>query len=351
MAEKKGKKAATKSGSGAKSKTAKEPAKKIKKPEPTTKKTKEVKSSPRPKPVDATVKPGEFVDEEFPNLLSRIDENYHQYVGSVLKHPIRQFQKSTVDDFLRSIETEGFPEAIAQAVDSRDYVKGNAWEKSRLDIMDQILPTGRLLAAILSEAVAQDSTLAVKWFAEASGSPKEISKTLVPVLQSEKDKNRWWAAIHLSRSAPETDGLLDVLLEALRSDWIAAKLDHSSSGMTGKGEAARAIARLNKRAKGADEALERELTREEIDAADAAEISGALYHLTGDLENTLDHLTAIAERILIEKRGTSLHGGDRDLLKTLDRLISKWKSSDKKDNSKLDKRVELLESEIRYHLY
>ncbi len=348
MAEKKAKKAASKSSPGNKKK-----GEKTTKSSDSAKATKAITSSPRPKTAEIPAKDeATFADEEFPNLPNSVDRKYHPYIASVLNHPIRQFQKSTVDDFVRSIETEGFPEAIAQAIDCRDYVKGNAWEKSRLDIMDQILPTGRNLTEILTDAVALDSTLAVKWFAEASGNPKEISKTLVPMLKSDKDKNRWWAAIHLSRSAPETEGLLDVLLEALRADWIAAKLDHSSSGMTGKGEAARALARLNKLAKGAGESLERELNREEIDAADAAEISGALYHLTGDLEKTLDHVTRIAERILIEKRGTSLHGGDRDLLKTLDRLISKWKSSDKKDKSnKLDKRVELLESEIRYHLY
>ena len=117
----------------------------------------------------------------------------------------------------------------------------------------------------MKKAVDADSTESVKWFADSSGNPKEIEEILVPVLKSDKDKNRWWAAMHLSRHAPDTEGLLEVLLEALKSDWIAMKIDNSSTGLTGKGEAAKALARLDKRAEDAAADLIEQLKKDIIE--------------------------------------------------------------------------------------
>ena len=290
-----------------------------------------------------------ILKEEFPNLLDKVDKKYHEYIESIVKNPIRQFQKSSVDEYLKLIEEKGLGVALGHAFDARDYTKGNTWEQAQMNVMNSILPQTKESNEIFKKAIEEDVADACKWFPEVNGNPKEIKECLEPKLKSEDDMCRYWAAIHLSKHGPDVENLADVLAEGLSKDWIAYKLEHSSSGITGKGECAKALARLSDKAKPALEELEKQLSSETIDAADSSHISGALFHLTKDVNKTLALLANVAERVLKAKRGFSIHSGDKDMLNSLKNMIERWKKLEDKDES-LEEKITVLESEIKYHL-
>jgi hypothetical protein len=267
-----------------------------------------------------------------------------------LKNPIKNFQGSTVEEFIALISEQGLPAAVAKGVDSRDYTKGNTWEQARMNIMNALLPSPKLQAQILKEGIVKGHTQAVKWFPDACGNPREIIEVLQPVLKDKSAANRWWAAVHLSRYAPDSEGLVEVLTEALKAHWIANRLDNSASGLTGRGEAAKALARLGAKAQSTREVLFEQLGSEKVETADAAEIAGALNQITGEIDDIMKKLTEVAERMLTARRGTTLHGGDRELLRTLKHLIGRWKEKGKDVEGALAERVAVLEKEIQYHL-
>ncbi|MBX9671213.1 MAG: hypothetical protein K2X93_26735 [Candidatus Obscuribacterales bacterium] len=286
---------------------------------------------------------------EFSSVLKSIDNKYHDYVNSVINNPIRQFQ-STVDEYIKSIGDHGLPAVVAKAIDARDFTRGNSWEQANMNIMNALLPKSTVLNDLLKQAVAAGSVEAVKWYPEASGNPREIAEVLRPVLNHREAKNRWWAAIHLSKHAPDTDGLVPILTEAAQADWIALKLDNSSSGVTGKGEAAKALGRLGKKASDAAPALYELLDDQRLDSADAAQIASALAAISGDVNKIMSRVLPIAERVLTERRGMIIHGGDRELLTTVRNLLSKWHQSEGERSPVLKEKVALLENEIKYHI-
>lgn len=286
---------------------------------------------------------------EFESLFEKVDEKHHEYLRSVIKNPIMQFQKSSAADYLKLVEEKGLAEAAALAMDSRDYTKGNSWEQAQMNVMNAILPPPKMLKELLHEAVVDGNPLAVKWYAEVSGNPQEIIELLKPVLNYKDQTSRFWAAIHLSKHYQEADDLVPILTEGLSADWIAFKLEHSSTGMTGKGECAKALARLGKNGKSAKDELCKQLQGETIGAADASQIAGALYQMTGEIEPVLTDLSKIAERVLTEKRGTGLHTGDKDMLMSLKNMIKTWREKGESENEALKEKVALLENEINYH--
>lgn len=287
--------------------------------------------------------------EEFKELFSRIDKEHHEYLTSVIKNPIMQFQGSTVSEYLKLVEENGLPRAAAIALDSRDYSKGNAWEQAQMNVMNAILPQNRDLKPLIKKAVEDGSTRAVKWYPEVCGNPQEIVEVLKPVLSAPEPKRRFWAAIHLSKHYREAGDLVPVLIEGLSTDWVAFKQENSSTGITGRGECARALARLGKKGEPARAELEKQLKSPTIDAADASEIAGALYQLTQDAEPVLRDLAVVAERVLTQKRGFTLHSGDRDMLMSLKNLIKTWREAGKCGDESLEQKIALLESEIKYH--
>ncbi len=290
------------------------------------------------------------LDGEFKQLFDKVDSKYHDYLQSVINHPIRQFQHPTVDEYLNQIAELGLARAVARAIDCRDYARGNSWEQARMNIMNAILPQPRLLKDVLKEGVLQNCPEAIKWYPEASGNPKEIVDVLRPVLKDNEPKNRWWAAIHLSRHMVDEDGLVDTLIEAMQSDWVAYRYENSSSGISGRGEAAKALARLGNKASHARKMLYAQLDSKGIEPADAAQVAGALLAITGEVDEIMDKVTKLAEGVLTSRRGLELHGGDRELLSTLRNLIGKWKQSGKAKSDEVNAKVELLEKEIKYHL-
>lgn len=287
---------------------------------------------------------------EFPELFKKIDKKYHEYLTSVINNPWRQFQKSTVDDYLKSVEDHGLPRAVASAIDARDYTRGNSWEQANMNILNNLLPRAGILNELLKEAAEGGCTEAIKWYPEASGNPKEIIGVLTPLLKSKEPKNRWWAAVHLSRHVADNPALVDVLTEAVQSDWIAFKLDNSSSGVSGKGEAAKALGRLGKSASKAAPTLFKLLDERNLESADAAHIASALLPISGDTDKIMSKVADIAERVLTEKRGLLIHGGDRELLTTVRSLVSKWQQSDAKKSKEMTEKVDMLEKEIKYHI-
>lgn len=301
-------------------------------------------SSSNAPPLDAALR------TEFPELFKKIDQKFHEYLTSVINNPWRQFQKSTVDDFLKSVEDHGLPRAVASAIDARDYTRGNPWEQANMNILNNLLPRAGILNELLKEAAQGGCTEAIKWYPEASGNPKEIIEVLTPLLKSKEPKNRWWAAVHLSRHQSDNAALVDVLIEAVQADWIAFKLDNSSSGVSGKGEAAKALGRMGKSASKAAPTLFNLLDEKKLESADAAHIASALLPISGDTDKIMSKVADIAERVLTEKRGLLIHGGDRELLTTVRSLVSKWQQGDTKKSKEMTQKVDLLEKEIKYHI-
>jgi hypothetical protein len=63
-------------------------------------------------------------------------------------------------------------------------------------------------------------------------------------LDDPESEVRWWAAVHLSRLAPQTPGLVPVLISALNGSWYSSARVGWDYGLTGAGEAAEALGHL-----------------------------------------------------------------------------------------------------------
>lgn len=281
-----------------------------------------------------------------------LPDSWAEYIESIKNHLSRKFQPTIVDEFLKEVEEKGLPHAIAQAVDSKDYTRGDIWAKSQSDVLTPLLPGNPLLGELIKKASLEGSTHALKWLPEYVGNSKDQKEILVAQLKSENPENRRWAAIHLSRLNHDKtdDSYLEALKEGLSADWVASKQEHSSSGLSGKGEAARAIARLGKEGSSLADPLSCELEKSNLEAADVAQIASALNQVSQDLELALSKLIVPAENILNEKRGMGLHQGEKEMLKTLKNFIKLWNQKPSKENKELETKLEFLQREVEYHL-
>ncbi|MDX2107142.1 MAG: hypothetical protein SFY67_12140 [Candidatus Melainabacteria bacterium] len=281
-----------------------------------------------------------------------LPDSWTEYIESIKNHLSRKFQPTIVDEFLKEVEEKGLPHAIAQAVDSKDYTRGDIWAKSQSDVLTPLLPGNPLLGELIKKAGLEGSTHALKWLPEYVGNSKDQKEILVAQLKSNKSENRRWAAIHLSRlNHDKTDeSYLEALKEGLCADWVASKQEHSSSGLSGKGETARAIARLGKEGSSLLAPLSCELEKSNLEAADVAQIASALNQVSQDLELALSKLIVPAENILNEKRGMGLHQGEKEMLKTLKNFIKLWNQKASKENKELETKLEFLQREVEYHL-
>lgn len=279
-------------------------------------------------------------------------ESWTEYIESTKNHLSRKFQPTIVDEFLKEVEEKGLPHAVALAVDSKDYTRGDIWAKSQSDVLSPLLPGNPLLSELIKKAGLEGSTAALKWLPEYVGNSNEQKEILVAQLKSEIPENRRWAAIHLSRlNYDKTDkSYIEALKEGLCADWVASKQEHSSSGLSGKGEIARAIARLGKDGSCLQESLCVELEKSNLEAADVAQIASALNQVSQDLELALAKLVVPAENTLSEKRGMGLHQGEKEMLKTLKNFIKLWNQKSSKENKELESKLEFLQREVEYHL-
>lgn len=284
--------------------------------------------------------------------LESLPESWTEYIESTKNHLSRKFQPTIVDEFLKEVEEKGLPHAVAQAVDSKDYTRGDIWAKSQSDVLTPLLPGNPLISELIKKAGLEGSTAALKWLPEYVGNSKEQKEILVAQLESENPQNRRWAAIHLSRlNHDKTDkNYIEALKEGLGANWVASKQEHSSSGLSGKGEIARAIARLGKEGSLLQESLCAELEKSNLEAADLAQIASALNQVSQDLELALSKLAVPAENLLNEKRGMGLHQGEKEMLKTLKNFIKLWNQKPSKENKELETKLEFLQREVEYHL-
>jgi len=308
------------------------------------------KSSTSPK--KAKAKPDKVAAESKAEKSETCPASWTEYIESTSNHLSRKFQPTIVDEFLKEVEEKGLPHAIAAAVDSKDYTRGDIWAKSQSDVLIPLLPGNPLLGELVKKAGEEGSTQALKWLPEYVGSSKDQKEILVTQLVSPKPENRRWAAIHLSRhNHDKTDqNYINALKEGLEADWVASKQEHSSSGMSGKGETARAIARLGKEGSSLTDALCVELEKSNLEAADISQIASALNQVSQNVELTLSKLVIPAEALLNEKRGEGLHQGEKEMLKTLKNFIKLWNQKSSKENKELETKLEFLQREVEYHL-
>jgi hypothetical protein len=112
-----------------------------------------------------------------------------------------------------------------------------------------------LLPEVLANGNASAQAMAAKWL------PKYLDDTtavpmLIPLLYDPAAAGRWWAAIHLSRLAPDTPEIVKVLVEMLAGDGrCRSDRLHWDYGLTGIGEAAEALGHLGALARAAIPAL------------------------------------------------------------------------------------------------
>jgi hypothetical protein len=84
----------------------------------------------------------------------------------------------------------------------------------------------------------------IKWLPIHQPLWKDLTATLTALLEDSADEARWFAAIHLARIAPQTPGLVPVLIEALHGEWQPYAGQFWEFGASGRSEAAAALARV-----------------------------------------------------------------------------------------------------------
>lgn len=100
-----------------------------------------------------------------------------------------------------------------------------------------------LTAAALTDGNTYARKTAAKWLPKYAPDDAAVS-LLLRALDDPESEVRWWAAVHLSRLAPQTPGLLPVLIGALNGSWCSSARVCWDYGLTGAGEAAEALGRL-----------------------------------------------------------------------------------------------------------
>jgi len=172
----------------------------------------------------------------------------------------RQWQLENFLDSLPPRRTPGPIDVLATVMsflDAQDYEK-RPWEDDSsclmeaLEYCDQKLPD--LIQAALAEGGEYKRTMAAKWLAKYA--PDDVAAPVYrDLLRDSHPRVRWWAAIHLSRTAPATEGLTAVLLEAMKGDWMPSARVQWCFGLRGTGEAAEALGHLGDGAREAIPAL------------------------------------------------------------------------------------------------
>lgn len=166
---------------------------------------------------------------------------------------------SDVKSFLSSIESYGLMPTLVYQI-NRDDVEKNRDEYLYPNLLREFglfqAPYEILRDTLAVEQNADVRGLAVKWlrrYAEPEFNPVPL---LVPLLSDRAPTARYWAALHLSELAPESPGLVPVLIEALQADYWAAYIRRSwHFGCSCRGETALALARLGTAARPALPAL------------------------------------------------------------------------------------------------
>jgi hypothetical protein len=136
--------------------------------------------------------------------------------------------------------------AAMSFLDAMDYEK-RPWEDDSYVLWLALDNGGPDLADLMTHALASGDantrTKASKWLPKYLAEDSAIA-LLTHVLQDSEAEVRWWAAIHLSRLAPETQGLVALLVEALHANWYCSARLCWDYDLYGEGEAAEALYHL-----------------------------------------------------------------------------------------------------------
>ena len=180
------------------------------------------------------------------------DRDWLRHIESALAAGLPKDTESSLRYFLHRVhihrEKQGgnYLSAAMSFLDAVDYEK-RPWEDDS-DVLWIALDYGGpgifdLMIDALASENAYTRKTAAKWF------PKYLSDDcaiplLTKALQDPEPDVRWWAAIHLSRLAPETKGLVPVLVEALHANWYCSARLCWDYSLYGGGEAAEALGHL-----------------------------------------------------------------------------------------------------------
>ena len=151
----------------------------------------------------------------------------------------------TDDPFFRDLRRLGLVGAVLHNIDQDD-----ADSKERRRGAINWLPDRSIAWPVIRFALDQEDnhgwqTIARKWVTEYAPD----RETAVVVLSEAVREGCPLAALQLSRLAPDTPGLVDVLAGALSNEWIASWARSYDYGLGGAGEAAQALARMRARAR------------------------------------------------------------------------------------------------------
>ncbi len=149
------------------------------------------------------------------------------------------------DPFFRDLRHFGLVGAVLHNIDQDDTDS----KERRRGAMNW-LPDRSIAWPVIRFALDQEDnrgwqTLARKWVT-AYASDRE---TATAVLTEALRQGCPLAALQLSKLAPDTPGLVDVLAGALSDEWIASWRRSYDYGLGGAGEAAQALARMGARAR------------------------------------------------------------------------------------------------------
>ena len=140
--------------------------------------------------------------------------------------------------------------AAMSFLDGEDYEK-RPWEDDSHFLLTALLYGSTnlfsLTAAALTDGNAYARKTAAKWLPKYAHQDSAVSLLLI-ALDDPEVEVRWWAAVHLSRLAPDTPGLVAVLIDALNGSWYSSVRIHWDYGLTGAGEAAEALGHLGAQA-------------------------------------------------------------------------------------------------------
>ena len=135
-----------------------------------------------------------------------------------------------------------------------------------------------LIAAALAEGNVYARQMAAKWLPKYAPDDSAIP-LLLSVLNDKEAEVGWWAAVHLSRLAPETSGLVAVLVEALNGHWLSSARVCWDFDISGKGEAAEALGHLGAQGLAGVSALTAAIP--ELRDYDAQLAARAVWRITG----------------------------------------------------------------------
>jgi uncharacterized protein (TIGR02996 family) len=149
------------------------------------------------------------------------------------------------DPFFRDLRRHGLVDAVLHNIDQDD-----ADSKERRRGAINWLPDDSIAWPVIRFALDQEDnhwwqTIARKWVTEYAPD----RETAVAVLTEAVRQGCPLAALQLSRLAPDTPGLVDILAGVLSDEWIASRAQSYDYGLGGAGEAAQALARMGARAR------------------------------------------------------------------------------------------------------